>query len=219
MTHIDTTAAALLAGILARPDDDTPRLVYADWLDEHEQHERAEFIRVQCELARLLARVEQAGFSNVRHTGGPLHARERELLADADRRREWARVPWGKGGKGDALCPPSNDALPQPDVVPHFRRGFVERVEVPALSWLFERYVAESVYGHSPEYAWRVTPWALAVASTHPVTEWVVPAPESPQELPPDVFRLWIEGRELPFALADVVRAAVLKAWGQEVWT
>jgi uncharacterized protein (TIGR02996 family) len=44
---------AFLQAILDAPDDDTPRLVYADWLDEHGDPERAEFIRVQCELARL----------------------------------------------------------------------------------------------------------------------------------------------------------------------
>ena len=45
-------ATALLAAIRAAPDDDAPRLIYADWLDEHGQPERAEFIRVQIELAR-----------------------------------------------------------------------------------------------------------------------------------------------------------------------
>jgi uncharacterized protein (TIGR02996 family) len=54
---------ALLAAIVANPDDDTPRLVYADWLDEHVPDAtpspssgpsaRAEYIRVQCELAGL----------------------------------------------------------------------------------------------------------------------------------------------------------------------
>ena len=39
--------------IAENPDDDTPRLVFADWLDEHEQHERAEFIRLQIELAHM----------------------------------------------------------------------------------------------------------------------------------------------------------------------
>jgi len=38
--------------ILARPDDDGPRLVYADWLDERGQP-RGEFIRIQCALAHL----------------------------------------------------------------------------------------------------------------------------------------------------------------------
>jgi uncharacterized protein (TIGR02996 family) len=45
--------AAFLDAVRENPDDDTPRLVYADWLDEHGQPERAEFIRVQCALARL----------------------------------------------------------------------------------------------------------------------------------------------------------------------
>lgn len=44
---------ALLAAIAASPDEDTPRLVYADWLDEHDQPIRAEFIRVQIEVARV----------------------------------------------------------------------------------------------------------------------------------------------------------------------
>jgi uncharacterized protein (TIGR02996 family) len=43
---------ALLNAILATPEDDLPRLVYADWLEERDRPERAEFIRVQCELAR-----------------------------------------------------------------------------------------------------------------------------------------------------------------------
>jgi uncharacterized protein (TIGR02996 family) len=44
---------ALLAAIWEHPHEDTPRLMYADWLQEHGQPERAEFVRVQCELARL----------------------------------------------------------------------------------------------------------------------------------------------------------------------
>lgn len=45
--------AALLKSILTQPAEDTPRLVYADWLDERGQYgdaERAEFIRVQVKL-------------------------------------------------------------------------------------------------------------------------------------------------------------------------
>src|SRR5215203_267031 len=60
-------AAALLATIRAAPADDAPRLVYADWLDEHGHPDRAEFIRVQCELAR--------------RDGPTLRRREAELLA------------------------------------------------------------------------------------------------------------------------------------------
>lgn len=48
-----TDDAAFLAAIADRPDDDLPRLVFADYLDEHGDSARAEFIRVQCELATL----------------------------------------------------------------------------------------------------------------------------------------------------------------------
>jgi uncharacterized protein (TIGR02996 family) len=42
----------LLKAVVASPDDDLPRLVAADWLDEHGEPERAEFIRVQVERAK-----------------------------------------------------------------------------------------------------------------------------------------------------------------------
>jgi uncharacterized protein (TIGR02996 family) len=44
---------AFIRAICAAPDDDLPRLVYADFLDEAGEWERAAFIRVQCELAQL----------------------------------------------------------------------------------------------------------------------------------------------------------------------
>ncbi len=43
---------ALLAAILATPDIDTPRLAFADWLQEHGDDARAEFIRVQVAIAQ-----------------------------------------------------------------------------------------------------------------------------------------------------------------------
>ncbi len=48
---------AFLRAIIARPDDDTPRLVYADYLEENDQPQRAEFIRLQCQLARHLSQL------------------------------------------------------------------------------------------------------------------------------------------------------------------
>jgi uncharacterized protein (TIGR02996 family) len=41
------------AAVLADPLADAPRLVFADWLDEHGNPRRAEFIRTQVALARL----------------------------------------------------------------------------------------------------------------------------------------------------------------------
>ncbi|MGE3805236.1 MAG: TIGR02996 domain-containing protein [Gemmataceae bacterium] len=39
--------------VLEAPEDDVPRLVFADWLDEHGETDRADFIRVQIELQQL----------------------------------------------------------------------------------------------------------------------------------------------------------------------
>lgn len=43
---------ALLHAIGEHPEEDTPRLMYADWLEENGEPERADFVRVQVELAR-----------------------------------------------------------------------------------------------------------------------------------------------------------------------
>jgi uncharacterized protein (TIGR02996 family) len=48
-----TDRDALYRAILAHPDDDTPRLVYADWLQENDRSEEAEFIRIGCQLEAL----------------------------------------------------------------------------------------------------------------------------------------------------------------------
>jgi uncharacterized protein (TIGR02996 family) len=48
-----TTAEALLHGVYENLDDDAPRLVYSDWLEDHGDTARAEFIRLHCELFRL----------------------------------------------------------------------------------------------------------------------------------------------------------------------
>ena len=71
MTHDD----AFLQAILESPDDDTPRLAYADWLDEHGDPDRAEFLRVQGLLARLRwVRKVIPGRPAGWYTAGTLHA-------------------------------------------------------------------------------------------------------------------------------------------------
>jgi uncharacterized protein (TIGR02996 family) len=95
-----------LDAVIETPDDDTPRLVYADWLDRRGDP-RAEFIRVQIDLERLPLDHSR------RDT---LERRERELLDK--HAREWA----------EPLHPLVREWV--------FRRGFIERVgmslEVPA---------------------------------------------------------------------------------------
>jgi uncharacterized protein (TIGR02996 family) len=61
----------LLQAMLNDPDDDSLRLIHADWLDEQGETDRAEFIRVQCGIARL----EEADPDRL-----PLQRREWELL-------------------------------------------------------------------------------------------------------------------------------------------
>jgi uncharacterized protein (TIGR02996 family) len=101
------TDDALLRAVLADPDDDAPRLIYADWLDEQGNCDRAEFIRVQVALAHN-------GEDDPRNP--QLWQRERELLA----------------AHGVRWAAPLN-GLARPLA---FRRGFVEEVEVPAAYFL-----------------------------------------------------------------------------------
>jgi uncharacterized protein (TIGR02996 family) len=67
---------AFLRTILAYPEDDAPRLVFADWLDEHGEFARAEFIRLQIELYHATPE------EDVRE----LQQREQELLRDNELR-------------------------------------------------------------------------------------------------------------------------------------
>jgi uncharacterized protein (TIGR02996 family) len=48
--------AAFLEALKANPADDTTRLVYADWLDEHNEPQKAEYLRLTC--AHLFAQSE-----------------------------------------------------------------------------------------------------------------------------------------------------------------
>src|SRR5262245_39883880 len=65
-----TPEEAFLQATLDTPDEDAPRLIYADWLEERGDP-RGEFIRVQCALAR--PDLNDAGRAK-------LQAREQELL-------------------------------------------------------------------------------------------------------------------------------------------
>lgn len=92
----DPRARAFLDNILANPDDDMPRLIFADWLEEQGNVARAEFIRAQVERATLPAWDARA----VR-----LRLRERELLAahEPEWREELPRIKgilWGDFRRG-----------------------------------------------------------------------------------------------------------------------
>lgn len=73
VTPASPELVALLAACRARPADDLPRLVLADWLEENGQPERAEFVRIQVEVSHPTADVERIR---------GLKKREAELLAE-----------------------------------------------------------------------------------------------------------------------------------------
>src|SRR3954451_6868321 len=98
--------AAFLDRVCADPDDDAPRLIFADWLDEHGDP-RGGFIRVQVALARL------APGDRRRYT---LVDREAALLARY-------HAPWSDRLRGVAGWT-------------EFRRGFVETVNIDGRTFL-----------------------------------------------------------------------------------
>jgi uncharacterized protein (TIGR02996 family) len=100
-------ADAFLHAILADPDADAPRLVYADWLEERGDAHRAEFIRVLCAFARLPPDGPRAA----------LFERAAELLSY--HHREWiAPLVW----RGNICWV--------------FRRGFIDEVSLEARHFL-----------------------------------------------------------------------------------
>jgi uncharacterized protein (TIGR02996 family) len=124
------TKDAFLADICQHPDDDAVRLIYADWLDEHGEPERAEFIRLQIERARLetvLCHQPGAEMGDGCNDSecprcGPDYAlawRERELLTVVNAAR------WTPDDRAFAACEWTI-----------FRRGFVEVITLPCAAFV-----------------------------------------------------------------------------------
>lgn len=142
---------AFLAAISAEPADDTVRLAFADWLQENGEGERAEFVRVQVELAKLPDQLRHYHWrgkgkcKRCRHDA--LSARERELLAWSpynDRNNPLERRPTADGGflvpreltDNNAVRWFLGDFMLTMNLSPRFRRGFVESVTCSAADWL-----------------------------------------------------------------------------------
>jgi uncharacterized protein (TIGR02996 family) len=103
--------------ILAGPDDDAPRLAYADWLAEQGERDRAEFIRCQIEATRLAPqdprREEAAARANQL-----LQAHEAQWLAIPSELREAGRVCCFERGFAEwARCCINDFAV---DIAPRF---------------------------------------------------------------------------------------------------
>jgi uncharacterized protein (TIGR02996 family) len=110
--------AAFVGSISESLYDDTPRMIYADWLEDHGEPERAEFIRVQCELEPIRDRYEI-------DRAAELHGREEDLLRK--HQQEWLGrklTGWDRPfGRSDGAGA-------------EFRRGFVDTVGMPVRTFL-----------------------------------------------------------------------------------
>lgn len=82
--------AALTRAVIAAEDDDLPRLVLADYLEERDEPERAAFIRAQCEIAAG-APWDAAAVHALHHRPEWLHGRDfrHQLPATDPRFAEW----------------------------------------------------------------------------------------------------------------------------------
>src|SRR3954447_12536788 len=76
----------LLAACKDAPDDDAPRLILADWLEEHGEADRARFVRLQ--VARAARPREERDEDK--------YPEDEQLILDA-RGRAWAE-PFGRWG-------------------------------------------------------------------------------------------------------------------------
>lgn len=149
-----TDRDALLAAILAQPKEDTPRLVYADWLEENGQPERAEFIRLQIELALLAVTIAQLGgeekirerlnnrtlrvmsptlveiYETRLHQWYELRRRERELIDSHG-------YSWFPAQQYGLLWGVTNEPLSDGDRRQHitFSRGFISAITCTWDSW------------------------------------------------------------------------------------
>jgi len=139
---------ALWAAIRAHPTDDTPRLVYADWLQEHGDEHRAEFVRVQCAL-EVLGPDRRKG----RKQRGPLEARLAKL---ATHQEAWL-APFRTRLKGARWSGDNwlNDLK--------FRRGFVDGIH-----FNLSTVAAVARAGDDLEPVDRVEMWEMGANYDHP---------------------------------------------------
>lgn len=89
---------ALLRAICEHPDDDTPRLVFADFLEENGDADRAAFVRAQIELARTPVWEPFAVYCHHRRTDWFDGAPWRHTLPPLDTPgAQWSAAPFRRG--------------------------------------------------------------------------------------------------------------------------
>lgn len=157
----------LRRAVLESPHDDLPRLIFADRIQEDGEDELAEFVRVQCELATILADTPERFHHNLdmtldtqdldqqrwKHEIWGLQKRENELwkvVGDSfDVYGMQSRMGWEKTDGEQNVC-----------VV---RRGFIDEIRLPLTNYIGR---------------------AVALFSEHPIERVIlagcIPTPEPP---------------------------------------
>jgi uncharacterized protein (TIGR02996 family) len=140
----------LLRAIIDNPAEDTPRLMYADWLQENRQDEHAGYIRSSIAVPQQFAHVFPPGAAAMTI----LHRRE-----------------------GGHLVPvPILHASPMPGVSYTVRRGFVESVTCTAADWLAH---GDAISREHPITQVRLTTWPeVGIAGSLRRTFWLEGDPE-----------------------------------------
>ncbi len=121
---------AFLQAIVENPDDDTPRLIYADWLEEYGDLHRAEFIRVQCELARLPIDDDVRRPTLQEHEWTLLFAHAKEWLAELPIQEG---IKWHEGcQQAEGILFPASSVASPVQSWPRMRTPFENRRTVAA---------------------------------------------------------------------------------------
>lgn len=131
--------AALVRAILEQPEDDAVRLAFADWLQEHGDESRAEFIRVQIAMSGTTVGPDGTGDSGERYK---LVRRESDLCSGHG--YAWADGLLGPNWKiaGQRKLPPVVEVnyYKAARSTGRFRlvfgRGFIEQLTCRAFDWL-----------------------------------------------------------------------------------
>jgi uncharacterized protein (TIGR02996 family) len=147
-TLVAPEQTGFLRSIIENPFDDTVRLIYADWLEEHGEGARAEFIRLQFQIEKTHRGKKHRGIKDslmgipvvldhCRCRWCALKKRERKLL-EGTRPVDWSGFPAGVYQPGQR---PAEQGLWV------FERGFVQSITITLGGFI---YHAPAVFAATP---------------------------------------------------------------------
>lgn len=221
MTATTNTAQGLLAAILEHPEADDLRLIYADWLDDHEQEKRAEFIRMQVELAKAELRLKDSQSKRCRECAnkewvhrGELCNKCHELEWEVKDRQDasYDYIESNRFELGEEAIPGEpgwhtidSGILSVNKIILTFRRGFIAEVHAPLA--VLQQHLPALIRQHPIERV-RATdkePWTASGGSRLWHDKRYYTDSDEPDDIPGDLFDL-LENTVLAFYRNDPAR-------------